>query len=63
MPGFEGSMLNIVALASIVPFPKQHYESIVPEKSDINTLSASHWFLSHVTFHYVHVYELFLTTL
>ena len=42
LPGFEGSMLNSVALGSIVTFPKQHYESIVPEKSGINRLSASH---------------------
>ena len=32
MPGFEGTM----------HFPKQHYESIVPEKSGINRFSASH---------------------
>ena len=31
MPGFEGTMLS-----------KQHYESIVPEKSGINRFSASH---------------------
>ena len=38
MHGFEGTML---LEACTMYFPKQHYESIVPEKSGINRFSAS----------------------
>ena len=55
MPGFEG-------IARELCFPKQHYESIVPEKSGINRFSASHdidlfiWYILHNQ-HYVQRYE------
>ena len=49
MPGFEGTMLSLLWEAKFpsesegtMYFPKQHYESIVPEKSGINRFSASH---------------------
>ena len=42
-------------------FPKQHYESIVPEKSGINRLSASHdinfiFCVDFLSAHYVYIF-------